>query len=378
LNPGDFPVTGDKQTQAIQSCIGNSIEYALARYPRFAAVIGENPSLYSKSPALWNAAFALLGIQANYVAFDVAKSRLGQLMSILRDSERLLGFNVTVPHKVEIVQYLDGVDDAATRIQAVNTVVRTSAGKLIGHNTDGLGFIDSILKPQSASGQAFIPLLDELDVLLIGAGGSARAIGFHLADRLTRGRILICNRTMERAAALAEEIRRAGKNAQAIAERELADWIVRVGLVINSSTKGQGGARELPDGNVTSFEFYSALAEAHPAAMPRSEYARLHASHNRTDRSQADIARNNEVSLTLARSVPKTTAFYDVIYVPEETVFLRHARITGHTTMNGKAMIVCQAARALFDHLCREELDTRGLISADVYHRIIETMHRAW
>jgi shikimate dehydrogenase len=371
-------VIGDKDIRAIQNCIGNPIEETLAGDRRFAGVIGENPSLYSKSPALWNAAFAMLGLDAKYLPLDVARSRLGQLISVLRDSERLLGFNVTVPHKVEIMEYLDGLDPSATRIQAVNTVVRTSAGRLIGYNTDGPGFLDSILKPQPGHSQSFIQSLDELDVLLIGAGGSARAIAFHIADRLTRGRILICNRTLERAASLAEEIRRAGKKAKAIAEEELSHWAVRAGLVINSTTKGQGGARELSDGNVTSFEPYSALAAAHPVAVPQSEYAKLSADNSRTNPSQADVIRNNENSLTLARSIPKSVAFYDLIYFPEETVFLRHARITGHKTMNGKAMIVCQAARALFDHLCHQELHARGLNTAGIYNRIVETMYRAW
>jgi shikimate dehydrogenase len=371
-------VIGDPDIRAIQNCIGNSVEDALSDDRRFAGVIGENPSLYSKSPALWNAAFAMLGLDAKYLPFDVARSRLGQLISILRDSERLLGFNVTVPHKVEIMEYLDELDPGAKRIQAVNTVVRTSAGRLVGYNTDGRGFIDSLLERQPGHSQSFIQSLDELDVMLIGAGGSARAIAFHIADQLTCGRILICNRTLERAASLAEQIRRAGKKAQAIAEETLSDWAVRAGLIINSTTKGQGGTRELPDGNVMSFEPYSALAPAHLVAVPRSEQATLSADNSTTIRSQADVIRNNAMSLTLARSIPRSVAFYDLIYFPEETVFLRHARMTGHKTMNGKAMIVCQAARALFDHLCQQELQARGLNTAAIYARLVETMYRAW
>jgi shikimate dehydrogenase len=370
-------VSDDKIIEAIQSCVANSIDQSLIGNRRFAAVIGENPSLYSKSPALWNAAFAALDLPANYVAFDVAGSRLGQLLSIFRDSERLLGFNVTVPHKLEIMRHLDDVDAAAARIQAVNTVVRTPAGRLVGYNTDGVGFIDSILKPQPGFAQGFIDSLAEMEVLLIGGGGSARAVAFHVADRLTRGCILICNRTLERGALLAEELRRIGKNAQAITEEELSDWAVRAGLVINSTIKGQGGARELQDGQVTNFEPYSALAPAHPVAVPRAQYAALTAN-ARADISRADVMRNNELSLALARSIPKTTAFYDLVYFPEETVFLRHARMTGHKTMNGKAMIVCQAARALFDHICRQELDARGLNLPDVHERIVAAMHRAW
>jgi shikimate dehydrogenase len=371
-------VTGHHDIQAIQKCIGNSIEDALIRHRRFAGVIGENPSLYSKSPALWNAAFAMLGLEAKYLPFDVAGNRLGELISLLRDSEGLLGFNVTVPHKVAIMKYLDVLDPGAWRIQAVNTVVRSSDGRLLGYNTDGTGFIDSILKAQPGQSKSFIESLDDLNVLLIGAGGSARAIAFHIADRLTHGQIVICNRTLERAASLAEEIRRTGKKCQAIAEEELSHWAVQAGLVINSTTKGQGGLRELSDGNVTTFDSYSALAAAHPVAVPRSEYGKLASDDSRAKAWQSDITRNNQSSLTLARVIPKSAAFYDLVYFPEETVFLRHARLTGHKTMNGKAMIVCQAARALFDHLCQKDLQARGRSTIETYDRIVETMYRAW
>ena len=370
-------MTDDRDRRAIQDCISNAIGDRLSSNRRFAGVIGENPSLYSKSPALWNAAFAILGVDANYLPFDVPGSRLAKLVALLRDSDRLLGFNVTVPHKVAIMEYLDGLDPGAMRIQAVNTVVRTSGGRLIGYNTDGAGFIDSILKPQPGQSQSFIRSLDELEVLLIGAGGSARAVAFHIADRLTSGRILICNRTLDRAASLAEEIRLMGKQAHAVEEQELSHWAMRAGLVINSTTKGQGGVRELSGGNVVSFEPYSALAPAHPLAVPRSEYAKFSADASRTH-PNADVLRNNENSLALARSVPDSVAFYDLIYFPEETVFLRHARTTGHKTMNGRAMIICQAARALFDHLCAEDLHARGLDTAEIYNGIVETMYRAW
>jgi len=93
---------------------------------------------------------------------------------------------------------------------------------------------------------------------------------------------------------------------------------------------------------------------------------------------EADIRRNNEASLGLASAIPQSVRFYDLIYHPEETVFLRHGRDTGHQTMNGKAMIVCQAAIAFSGRICRAELQARGIDDAEIYGRILATMHDAW
>ena len=209
---------GAANIQAIQKCIDNPIDHARIGNRCIAGVIGENPSVYSKSPGLWNAAFAMLGLEAIYVPLDISASRLAELISALRGSERLLGFNVTVPHKLRVMEYLDELDPGAVRVQAVNTVTRTADGRLIGHNTDGAGFIESLLEPQPGENQSFIESLAQLNVMLIGAGGSARAIAFDIASRLTTGRLLICNRTWIHAAALADEIRRGVHEAEAIRE----------------------------------------------------------------------------------------------------------------------------------------------------------------
>ncbi len=364
--------------QAIQKCIGNPIDQLGIGDRHLAGVIGNNPSAYSKSPALWNASFAMLGLEAIYVPLDIPAKRLAELFSIVRDSKRFLGLNVTVPHKVRVMEYLDELDARAIRIQAVNTISRTADGRLIGHNTDGTGFIESILSPQPGQSQSFIESLAGLNVLLIGAGGSARAIAFHIADQLTSGRLWICNRTWAHAAALAEEIRRCGNKAQALPEDDVPHRILQTGLIINSTTKGQGGTRTLADGNVMSLDAYSALAAAHPVAVPRSEYGRTDSQDESVKALQADIARNNQHSLALAHSIPQNAAFYDLIYFPEETVFLRHARMTGHKTMNGKPMIIGQAAHALFDHICKADLLARRLDTRATYDRITETMYRAW
>jgi shikimate dehydrogenase len=362
----------------IQASIDNRLEQSEIGDRSIAGVIGDAPSHYSKSPALWNAAFRLLGMHAVYLPFDIKKNRLKDLTQAMRDSDRFLGVNVTVPHKLRIMEYLDELDPGASRIQAVNTIVRAKNGRLLGYNTDGEGFVDSLLKPQPGQTEPFLASLKGMNVLVIGAGGSARAVAFHLADLLEDREILICNRTLAHAESLAFDIRKMGRPARAIPESELATWARRVGLIVNSTTKGQGGMGTLENGKMASMEPYSALAPAHPVAVFESDHGKTPSDGDIAKANEADIQQNNRSSLELAQSLPKTLHFYDLIYFPQETVFLRHARLTGHPTMNGKAMIINQAVIAFCKHICRAELDARGINHPDTQRRILEVMYRAW
>src|SRR5688572_7837685 len=133
---------------AIQTHLTNRLDDSVIGNKAIAGVIGEAPSHYSKSPRLWEAAFRQLAINATYLPFDVVDARVGELLAALRGSERVMGVNVTVPHKVRVMDFLDDLDPGARRIQAVNTIVRTRSGRLIGYNTDGEGFVQSILTLQ--------------------------------------------------------------------------------------------------------------------------------------------------------------------------------------------------------------------------------------
>jgi shikimate dehydrogenase len=365
----------DPKLTALQECISNRLDIAAIGQRQIAAVIGDAPSHYSKSPELWNAAFRMLAIEAIYLPLDVQQNRLGDLMTALRNSKRVLGANVTVPHKLKMIGYLDALDPKAAQIQAVNTIVRTQDGRLVGYNTDGEGFIESILKPQPGQQTSFIESLADMDVLLLGAGGSARAVACHTAELLSGGELVICNRTLENAETLAAEIRARGWRARAVPETELSAWAPRAGLIINGTTKGQGGRRNLQNKTAAMAERYSALAPAQPLA---AGIEKTHSGQIAGKAFRADIERNNEASMKLAASIPKRVRFYDLIYFPEETIFLRHGRLTGHPTMNGKSMIINQAVISFCKRICRAELLGREVENPETYQRILETMYRAW
>ncbi|MEJ2253098.1 MAG: shikimate dehydrogenase [Nitrospirota bacterium] len=136
---------------------------------RVVALIG-HPVAHSLSPGMHNAAFERMGLDYCYVAFDVPPALLRDAVAGVRALE-LEGLNVTVPHKEAVMPFLDTIDSEAAFIGAVNTVVKQGA-KLVGHNTDGRGFMRSL-------GEKGIEPAGK-KVLVVGAGGAARAISYYL------------------------------------------------------------------------------------------------------------------------------------------------------------------------------------------------------
>jgi len=158
-------------------------------------VIGD-PIEHTLSPVMQNAAFNDLELDFIYVAFRVKTEELESAMSGMR-SLGIHGLNVTMPHKNAVIKYLDEIDPAAKFIGAVNTILNDH-GKLIGFNTDGVG----ALKALNENGVN----LNGKKLLLLGAGGAAKAIAFDAAKEVEE--LIILNRTAEKAKQLAEVLRR--------------------------------------------------------------------------------------------------------------------------------------------------------------------------
>ncbi|NMD70627.1 shikimate dehydrogenase [Bacillus sp. DNRA2] len=156
-------------------------------------VIGD-PIAHSMSPLMHNDLFQLYQLDAHYFPFHVKKEKLAEAINGLKVLG-VSGFNVTVPHKVEIMSLLDEIDPLAKAIGAVNTVVNVE-GKLIGYNTDGNGYVRALTH--------YVSDLEDKRVLMIGAGGAARALFFSLAKAGVR-RMDLANRTVEKAQALINE-----------------------------------------------------------------------------------------------------------------------------------------------------------------------------
>ena len=151
-----------------------------------------HPVEHSFSPPMHNAAFKELGMDYAYVAFDVNPYNLKSAIDGAK-SLNIKGFNVTIPHKIEVMQYLDELDDVARLIGAVNTI---DFKNLKGYNTDGIGAVRAIEEVSS---------IKDRDVIVAGAGGASRAISFYLA-KFGASSITILNRNVKKAQNLASDV----------------------------------------------------------------------------------------------------------------------------------------------------------------------------
>jgi shikimate dehydrogenase len=247
------------------------------------AVLGD-PIGHSMSPIMLNDLFSFYKIDAHYHPFHVKKEDLKDAIKGLK-AIGISGFNVTIPHKSAIIPLLDEVDDLALSIGAVNTVVN-EGGKFIGYNTDGPGFIKGL--------DAYIPSIEGKKVLVIGAGGAARAIYFTLA-KLKPQSVDIANRTIRNAVELIKAcpFETASK---AVTMEEASTQLMDYDLIIQTTMIGM-----------------SPQISEQPISL---------------------------------KNLNEQTIVCDIIYNPLDTKLLIEARQKGATTQNGLDMFIFQGALA--------------------------------
>jgi shikimate dehydrogenase len=190
-----------------------------------------HPVAHSLSPAMHNAAFAALGLPHHYETRDVEPDRLEDFVDALRRDD-VLGANVTIPHKERVLRYMDEAGKEARRISAVNTIVRRGA-RLTGENTDVYGFERAISEP--APGKK---LFAGGTVLLLGAGGAARACAVVLLER--GNDVRVASRTRARAEQLAAGIDVDGRRPTAVRWPTSSD-LAAVDGVVNATPLGLHG-----------------------------------------------------------------------------------------------------------------------------------------
>lgn len=181
-------------------------------------VIGD-PVEHSLSPQIHNAGYKKLGLDFVCVASRVKEENLEDFIKGVRAMD-IHGVSVTLPHKINIMQYLDDFDEAAQKIGAVNTIVNDN-GVLKGYNTDYLGVLHPLEK---------ITSLDGKTVALIGAGGAARAVAYAVTRK--GATVTIYNRTLENAEKLAHDFDGQAFSRDAIEEARSAD------IIINTTSLG--------------------------------------------------------------------------------------------------------------------------------------------
>lgn len=251
-------------------------------------IIGD-PVEHSISPQMHNKAFEELDINYCYIPFHVKKDELEKAVDSLR-SLNICGFNVTVPHKENIMKYLDEIDNKAKIIGAVNTV-KNNNGRLIGYNTDAVGFVDSL--KLDAKFSSF-----KKKALLLGAGGAARAISCGLCMSKI-AELAITDIDKEKAQALTEHLIKhfdiSIKNV--FSENEIDDYLNCCNILINATPIGMAP---------------------------------------KINESPIDLSRNSGINIFV----------YDVVYTPPKTKLLKKAESLHLKTSNGLGMLIRQGAAA--------------------------------
>jgi shikimate dehydrogenase len=251
---------------------------------RLCAVIG-NPLGHSLSPAIHNTAFDVLGLDFVYLAFQV--ERPDPVLAAMRGIEAFTGLSVTIPHKIAVLSLVDEVDEMDRRIGAINTVVKEN-GRLVGFGTDGPGALKALR-------DAGVELRDRR-ILMLGAGGAARAIAFALAWRAAPREIVLLDIDAALLDRLAGDLRRDART-EVVAE-PLSDEAV---------------ARRVPAADV--------LIQCTPVGM-----------HPKVDATLVPpgLFRSGQV-------------VFDIVYNPRRTRLLREAADCGLRVVEGIEMFVAQA-----------------------------------
>ena len=242
------------------------------------------PVAHTRSPAIHNHWIARHGLKGAYVQLPVHPDRLEAALRGL-PALGFAGCNVTVPHKVSAMHFMDELHPTAQRVAAINTIAVQPDGSLLGMNNDGAGYIQS-LRDADPTWRG-----DAGPALVLGAGGAARAIVVALLDEGVP-ELRITNRTLERAQALAEAF---GERVKVVPWAQRNDAMAGVSLLVNTTTQGMNGQPPL------------------------------------------DVALD---------ALPAAAMVSDAIYIPMETPLLAQARLRGHRTVNGLGMLLNQARPA--------------------------------
>lgn len=297
----------------------------------------------AKTAIMWNEAYRTFGMDAGNSMMVGNPEFTRQILEVLSRDHKYLGGGAGVGFKDEAIKYLDELDERARAIGSVNFILKSPEGKLRGYNTDGVGYVESlneIFRERSEN-------LKNKRAVILGAGGTGNAVAFALAEHGMR--VVILNRTAEKARELAEKINHHfGNDAAAFGgEDKIAEEVAHADAVINVSTKGSAGV----------LRPYSALA---PAVLPATP---------------ENIKKNIEEAERILGLIPKSTVLSDIVLTEKGTPFLRSAKEGGFTTLDGLPMVVNQGAEA-FWILHGQELEGKGVTKKKVEEAMKAAAHR--
>lgn len=253
---------------------------------KICGVIGD-PISHTLSPTIQNSAFCHLNLDFIFLAFNVKTKELETSIKAVR-SLGIRGLNVTMPHKTEVINYLDEIDKTAQFLNSANTIVNNE-NKLLGYSTDGIGAINALIE----NGVELV----SSNVVLLGAGGAGRAIALSLAEKVSN--LVILNRDYKKAKNLESELNLKFKkniSAESLSKDSIKKSLRNSDVLINATNVG--------------------------------------------------MISNKKQSIVDSNLITPNLTVMDIVYNPIETKLLADAREVGAKTINGIDMLIYQGAES--------------------------------
>jgi shikimate dehydrogenase len=251
-----------------------------------AFIVGSNPSKGARSPRLWNAVFGDLAIDGEMLPLDVSSDQIDQLAKVLEQDQRVIGVAIAAPYKREFAKLLAGqLSQAAKKAGSINLLSRRTDGSFIGNNTDGLAAIESLLEIE--------PNLAESNVLVLGCGGTGRAVIASLLEVVGSRRMTVVYRNPQH-----------------------QEWLNGVGVSSSPVSSAPSVLRDKTTViNCTSVGWGSQIDQS-------------------------------PLTIDELGSLPRTSLVFDVVYQPDPSKLLIDARSLGLRTLSGSRMNLLQAVLA--------------------------------
>ncbi len=271
--------------------ISNNIKI---KHKKFALIIGESPSFGARSPKLWNKVYKKKKIKCEMYPADVQENNLQNIVNILKKDNRFQGGSVTIPYKEKIIKYLDGVEPNSKKINAINTILKSSK-KLIGINTDYLAFLNSLKK---------FKLKSNASILFLGAGGAGKAGIISVLENY-------------------KELKK----------------IKNVSLIINTTSIGFDSWIKKKSGYVN-LKYFSPLSSVSKIKPVKKRDEKLFIKKN------IKLINQNILESYKFFQRNQKAGVFDIIYLPNQTILIEIAKNFDAITLNGLSMNLDQAVLA--------------------------------
>ena len=311
---------------SITKLIDNKIE--LGSDEKYCAILGESPSKGARSPILWNACFKKLKIPSFFYPFDVSPDKLENVVLNLKQDSNFIGGAIAVPYKDAIIPYLDKVEDEAEKIGAVNLIYKND-DKLVGSNTDGLGFVSSIATLLNSDVKEFC-LGNK--AIIFGTGGAAKACAVYLSKSLGKdGKIFVVGRSQNKVDDLVGKCNNYTQ-ASSLKLNDIAKVLPHIDILVNATSLGYEN------------DYLELFTPLGPTPEKDLDDSKNIGKKEWVGKNKKILVENISSTIENLNKLNKECLVIDVVYQPPQTMLLKLTNFYRIKTFTGQTMNLLQAA----------------------------------